>query len=78
MSEYRVPRRERVAAQLRRDAESAARAGDISVRESSWRLAEIAYRLARDLNTAARLVELNLHIPPDYLPMVREAEKEED
>lgn len=78
MSEYRMPKRERTVAQLRRDAESAARVGDISVREHNWTLAGISYRLARDLNTAARQVELNLYVPPRYRTMVRDAEKEED
>lgn len=78
MNEHWPSKRERVVARLRRDAESAARAGDISIRERSWGAANAAYRLACDLNTAARQVELNLHIAPSYQTLVQKARDEED
>lgn len=74
---YRPPMRERVATRLRDDAESSARVGDRSVRTGSWRLANVAYALARDLNTAARQVELNLAVSIQYRPMVKEAQEKE-
>lgn len=78
MIEHQLPERYRTAARLRQDAESAARVGDISVRRHNWLMAGISYRLARDLNTAARQVELNLYISPSYRTLVQEAREKED